>query len=193
MISGRLAIRKDKGGQRKRHQSSPLPQATPINRPDINADDNLIRRGTSANAPVSSEDRRELHDLKLKTSLFNLIPLLAPLKFLWDAAFFNPSKAAASRPDFLAGARSYSSAVVQERRKKNDQLKASLIPALAGLSLFILPTSIKGRCIFSPQRFVPAILVALGYGYLKSLMHPILINNCSLVEKSSQYFSPRVF
>ena len=142
----------------------PPPQTTQINRPDINADDNLIRRGTSANAPVSSEDRKALHDLKLKTALFNLIPLLAPIKFLWDAAFFNPSKAAASRPDFLAGTRSYSSAVVQEGRENNAQLKASLIPALAGLSLFILPTSIKGRGMFSPQRFIPAILVALGYG-----------------------------
>jgi hypothetical protein len=140
------------------------PKTTPINRPDTNADDNLIRRGTSANAPVSSGDGQALHDLKLKTALFNLIPLLAPFKFLWDAAFFNPSKAAASRPDFLEGTRSYSSAVLQERREKNAQLKASLIPALAGLSLFILPTSIRGRNMFSPQRFIPAILVALGYG-----------------------------
>jgi len=116
-------------------------------------------------------DAEELHSRKWKTALIDMIPYVAPLKLAWDALFFNPSKAAINREDFLHGERSYSSAIMQEKRKKNAQLKASVIPALLGTFLFILRNSIKTRI---PQinplliESLPAVLTVLGYSLMEN-------------------------
>jgi hypothetical protein len=116
-------------------------------------------------------DAEELHSRKWKTALMDVIPFIAPFKLAWDALFFNPSKAAVNREDFLHGERSYASAILQEKRKKNAQLKAGVIPALLGSILFILGDPIKTRIPnINPLliQILPAVLTVLGYGLLEN-------------------------
>ena len=116
-------------------------------------------------------DAEELHKRKWKTALMDVIPVVAPVKLAWDALFFNPSKAAVNREDFLRGERSYSSAILQEKRKKNAQLKASVIPALLGTLLLVLKNPIKTRIPnINPLLIqgLPAVLTVLGYVLLEN-------------------------
>jgi hypothetical protein len=125
----------------------------------------LPSKGVPANVTnpngLTLPDAEELHSRKVKTSVMNMIPFIALPKLVWDAVFFNPSKAAADREDFLHGERSYASAVQQEKRKKNAQIKASLIPATVGAAMLF----IRIPFIYS---MIPSILTALGYGILEN-------------------------
>jgi hypothetical protein len=137
----------------------------------------LPSKGLPANVTnpdgLTLPDAEELHSRKVKTSVMNMIPYIALPKLMWDAVFFNPSKAAAYREDFLHGERSYASAIQQEKRKKNAQIKASAVPVLLGIPLCLLvdvvpalrtkdPLSKLGICS------TPAILTALGYGLIEN-------------------------
>ena len=136
----------------------------------------LPSRGVPANVMnpngLTLDDAEELHSRKWKTSVMNIIPLIALPKLLWDAVFFNPSKAAADREDFLHGDRSYPSAIQQEERKKKAQIKASLIPAFAWIPLVALSKALPAfRKIWHASFIVPmlpAILTALGYGLFEN-------------------------
>ncbi len=129
----------------------------------------LPSKGVPANVMnpngLTLADAEELHSRKWKTSALNILPFIALPKLAWDAVFFNPSKAAADRDDFLHGERSYASAIQQEKRKKKDQLKASLIPAVFGAVTLITGTIWKIPFLLT---FVPAILTSLGYGLLEN-------------------------
>ncbi len=129
----------------------------------------LPSRGVPANVMnpngLTLDDAEELHSRKWKTSVMNIIPLIALPKLLWDAVFFNPSKAAADREDFLHGERSYASAIEQEQRKKKDQLKASLIPAVFGAVALVTGKIWRMNFLLT---LVPSILTALGYGLFEN-------------------------
>ena len=116
---------------------------------------------------LSLADAEELHERKFKTSMVNLIPFIALPKMIWDALFFNPSKTATDREDFLHGERSYASAIQQEKRKKNAQLKASLLPVVIGVPLHF---AFENKSFLSKVMLasISAILTALGYGLLEN-------------------------
>jgi hypothetical protein len=137
----------------------------------------LPSKGVPANVMnpdgLTLADAEELHSRKVKTSVMNIIPYLAVPKLLWDAVFFNPSKAAADREDFLHGERSYASAIQQERRKKNAQLKASTVPVFLGIPLWLLVDiipALRNKDALSKIVVcsIPAVLTALGYGILEN-------------------------
>jgi hypothetical protein len=118
-------------------------------------------------------DAEELHSRKWKTALMDVIPFVAPIKLVWDALFFNPSKAAVNREDFLHGERSYPSAILQEKRKKNAQLKAGVIPALLGISLELLIElipALRNKDVLTRIAIcsIPAVLTVLGYSLLEN-------------------------
>jgi hypothetical protein len=131
----------------------------------------LPSKGVPANVMnpngLTLADAEELHSRKWKTSALNIFPFIALPKLVWDAVFFNPSKAAADRDDFLHGERSYASAIQQEKRKKNAQLKASLLPVVLGVPLHF---AFENKSFLSKVMFasIPAILTALGYGLLEN-------------------------
>lgn len=131
----------------------------------------LIPANPSNPNGLTLADAEELHSRKWKTALMDVIPFVAPIKLAWDALFFNPSKAAVNREDFLHGERSYASAIMQEKRKKNAQLKASVIPALLGTLLLVLENPIKTRIPnINPLLIqgLPAVLTVLGYSLLEN-------------------------
>jgi hypothetical protein len=66
------------------------------------------------------------------------IPVIGLFKPIWDALFYHPEKAAARRPDVLAGKRSLANAKQLEQEKKNAQFKAALLPALIAELGFIV-------------------------------------------------------
>jgi hypothetical protein len=131
----------------------------------------LIPANPSNPNGLTLADAEELHSRKCTTALMDVIPVVAPIKLAWDALFFNPSKAAVNREDFLHGERSYASAILQEKRKKNAQLKASVIPALLGTLLLVLENPIKTRIPnINPLLIqgLPAVLTVLGYSLLEN-------------------------
>ncbi len=137
----------------------------------------LPSKGVPANVMnpngLTLADAEELHSRKWKTSAVNILPWVALPKLAWDAVFFNPTKAAADREDFLHGDRSYASAIQQEKRKKNAQLKASAVPVVLGIPLWLLVDVVPALRSKDPLSkiaicSIPAVLTALGYGILEN-------------------------
>ena len=137
----------------------------------------LPSKGVPANVMnpngLTLADAEELHIRKWKTSAVNILPFIALPKLAWDAVFFNPSKAAADRDDFLHGERSYASAIQQEKRKKNAQLKAGSIPVIGGILFYQIAKRIpyiskQGELAILAIGSIPAILTALGYVLLEN-------------------------
>jgi len=137
----------------------------------------LPSKGVPANVMnpngLTLADAEELHSRKWKTALMDVFPYIALPKLLWDAVFFNPSKAAVEREDFLHGDRSYASAIQQEKRKKNAQLKAGSIPVIGWILFYQIAKRIpyiskKGDLAILAIGSIPAILTTLGYVLLEN-------------------------
>jgi len=84
-----------------------------------------VNKGTLA-------ERQEIHKAKAGASFWaGCFPFLKPL---WDYLFYKPERAASKRADVLTGQRSIQSGIALETEKKNNQLKASIVPSVLGMT-----------------------------------------------------------
>ncbi|XVJ51687.1 MAG: hypothetical protein HEQ32_06265 [Vampirovibrio sp.] len=106
--------------------ASPASREYPTPRPASNSSTPT----SSSLAPFTRSEKIEIHQNKMLAAALASIPVIGFLKPIWDALFYHPEKAAARRPDVLAGKRSLVNAQRLEQEKKKSQIKAALLPAL---------------------------------------------------------------